>query len=507
MDVGKQARKKLAVRRVPFDGKILIIGCGAVAQCVLPLLPRMLEMPLTNITVVDLFDNSAKIRQHVAAGVNFAIEKVTKDTMAEILERYLGAGDLLIDLAWEIPTLNFLEWCRVNDVMYINAALEVENPYGVADPQKDVQKFTLYERHQQLEKRIASWGSNDGPTAVIEHGANPGLVSHFVKQALVHMAQKILAEKPLENRERSAQLQTSLQARDFARLAMLLGVKVIHISERDTQISSQPKRPGEFVNTWSPMGFFQEGIAPSELGWGTHEKMLPAHGVVHETGPKHQICIRTKGINTAVRSWVPSIVDTGDIVGMVVRHGEAYTIPQHLAVYDESGKCLYRPTCHYAYCPTDGAISSLNELRMRGYKAQPKTRVLTDDTIDGSDALGCLLMGHDFGSWWIGSILDIHEARELIPHQNATTVQVAVGMVAAMHWMIENPRAGVCVPDELPYDVVLETALPFLGAFLSLPVAWSPVLAAQRESTAEYRPAVLPTMAHDPWQFGSFLIQ
>ena len=29
-----------------------------------------------------------------------------------------------------------------------------------------------------------------GPTAVIAHGANPGLVSHFVKQALVNLAKR-----------------------------------------------------------------------------------------------------------------------------------------------------------------------------------------------------------------------------------------------------------------------------------------------------------------------------
>lgn len=53
---------------------------------------------------------------------------------------------------------------------------------------------------------------------------------------------------------------------------MTLGVNVIHCSERDTQLTNNPKRPGEFVNTWSVEGFYEEGIAPAELGWGTHEK-------------------------------------------------------------------------------------------------------------------------------------------------------------------------------------------------------------------------------------------
>jgi homospermidine synthase len=56
------------------------------------------------------------------------------------------------------------------------------------------------------------------------------------------------------------------------------------------------------------------------------------------------------GINTWVRSWVPDY----SIVGMVVRHGEAFTISDKLTVW-EGKKAVYRPTVHYAYCPCDEA--------------------------------------------------------------------------------------------------------------------------------------------------------
>ena len=41
-----------------------------------------------------------------------------------------------------------------------------------------------------------------GPTAVIAHGANPGLVSHFVKKALVNLARDtgLGAAKPTDPR-------------------------------------------------------------------------------------------------------------------------------------------------------------------------------------------------------------------------------------------------------------------------------------------------------------------
>ena len=289
-----------------------------------------------------------------------------------------------------------------------------------------------------LRKQIArKWGSEKGSTAIVDHGANPGLVSHFTKKALIDIARKIIREKPRDSRVKN--LERFIAEKNFAKLAQITGVKVIHISERDTQVTDVPKRVNEFVNTWSIEGFYEEGVAPAEMGWGTHERKLPKDGYAHKTGPKNQICLGTLGMNTFVRSWVPC----GEINGMVIRHGEAFSISDRLTVW-KNGKAVYRPTVHYAYCPSDSALLSLHELRMRQYKMQEKQRILSDDIIDGRDELGVLLMGHDFKSWWCGSLLDIHTARKLVPHQQATTLQVAASVVAAALWMIQNPRKGFC---------------------------------------------------------------
>ena len=67
-------------------------------------------------------------------------------------------------------------------------------------------------------------------------------------------------------------------------------------------------------------------------------------------------------------SWVPDYT----IIGMVVRHGEAFSITEKLSVRDNDGKTIYRPTVHYAYCPCDAALASLWELRGYNYKLQPR---------------------------------------------------------------------------------------------------------------------------------------
>ena len=62
-------------------------------------------------------------------------------------------------------------------------------------------------------------------------------------------------------------------ARTGRALAQTLGVKGIHIAERDTQRARNPKPRDVFVNTWSVEGFLSEGMQPAELGWGTHETL------------------------------------------------------------------------------------------------------------------------------------------------------------------------------------------------------------------------------------------
>jgi homospermidine synthase len=112
-------------------------------------------------------------------------------------------------------------------------------------------------------------------------------------------------------------------------------------------------------------------------------------------------------------------------------------------------------------------------------------------------------MGHAYNSWWTGSDLSIEESRRLVPHQNATTMQVAVSVVAAALWMIENPARGVCVPDDLPHDVVLDFSKPYLGQFISTPSDWTPL----KEYTNFFAGFNAPSLdLKDPWQFKNFLV-
>jgi homospermidine synthase len=484
------------MRRDP--ARLLVLGCGSVSQAVVPLLVRDLGIPAANITVVDFVDNRPRIAEQIAMGVRYEIDRLTPDNFDEFLSARVADGDLLVDLAWNIDNPTVLQWCRDHNVRYLNTSVEVWDPYEELTATSPLDR-TLYVRHMSLRRMKAGWGDNNGATAVLEHGANPGLVSHFAKQALGEIAQRMLADG-LGDR---AALEAALADRAYNRLGMLTGTKVIQIAERDTQITSVPKRTNEFVNTWSVDGFYEEGVAPAEMGWGTHERRLPPNAFVHSgEGPCNQICIARPGMETWVRSWVPC----GETRGMVIRHGESFTMSEHLTVTDDNGKAIYRPTVYYAYHPSDPAVNSVLELRMRGWEMQPEQRILNDEIVSGRDELGVLLMGHPYKSWWTGSLLSIEEARAALAHQNATTMQVAGSIIGALSWMIDHPNEGVCVPDDLPWETVLGVANRYLGTLHSAPSDWDPV-STRRDLFANFSDEAAFVDADDPWQFTNFLIR
>ncbi|MFA6278763.1 MAG: saccharopine dehydrogenase NADP-binding domain-containing protein [Candidatus Paceibacterota bacterium] len=476
-----------------FAHKILVIGYGSVSQCTLPILLEKIDVPPAQVTILDFEDKSAALKKYTDQGLHFVHEKITPENLGQVLSAHVDEGGLLIDLAWNIGCNDIIQWCHDHGVLYMNTSVEVWDSKGEVFTKSPFEK-SLYWRQMQLQELSREW--KNAPTAVVDHGANPGLISHFVKQGLLDITARMIADKKVSP-EDAGELRALANNKNFAELSKKLGVKVIHCSERDTQITNRPKEVDEFVGTWSIEGLREEGTAPAEMGWGTHEQTLPALAHVPPYGPKNQIALAQMGINTLVRSWIPD----QEIVGMVIRHGEAFGISDRLTVW-ENEEAIYRPTVHYAYMPCHETISSLYELRARNYELPPKLRIMGDEITSGADTLGALIMGHPYGSWWTGSALSIDQARVLAPGQNATTLQVAISIVAAALWMIDNPRAGVNLPDDLPHDFVLTIAKPYLGDFISTASDWTPL----KNRTVYFKENPASKANPDPWQFENFLL-
>lgn len=472
-----------------FTGSVVFFGFGAVAECTIPLLLDRIKLDLKKIVIIDRIKSEA-VEKYERLGIRFFCLDINESNVFSILKEHLKSGDLLIDLAYCIDCCDLLRWCHDSDVLYINTSVELWDPYKDKDS-KQSKELTLYPRHMAIKDLREKWGEV-GPTMVIEHGANPGLVSHFTKRALTDIANELLKKNSEDFRKEEIEL--LLREGRYPELAKLLDIRVIHISERDSQISLQPYKEDEFVNTWSVEGFYEEGTAPAEMGWGTHEKELPLNSSFYNYGPKNQICLDQMGIQTWARSMVPS----GPLVGMIVRHGESFTISDYLTVWknnDPKEGVEYRPTVHYVYCPSEATLKSLDELKKQGLQMPEKKRIMRNEILSGSDEVGVLLMGHALKSWWTGSVLSIDEARILAPNQNATTLQVAASVLAATIWMMRNPNRGICVSDELPHEEILDLAMPYLGSLVSRAIDWSPL---------EDDNSPLDCDTSDPWQFKNF---
>jgi homospermidine synthase len=457
--------------------RVLIIGYGAIGTAVLPLLLDRLPVPAGQITVLDRDDRREALRPFLERGLRFEQLTLTKENYAALLRERLTSGDLLIDLTSYIDSVALVEWCRTHGVLFLNSAVERwAGEEGLAHRPED---GLLYPRLWRFREWMTRHGRPDGPTAVIDHGANPGLVSHFVKQALEEIAGVVLDRLSTAKKGSTTALREALDAREWARVSEALGVRAVHISELDTQEASGARPKGEFQSTWSATTMHEEALTLSELCWGTHEGPIPAGARIFDEGPRHMVCLDGPGVETWVASWTPG----GQFFFNDTATTEIYTIGEHLTVMD-GDRVRYRPTVYFAYQPCEATLESLREsLQAEGY-LQENHRVLTDDLARGRDQLGCLLMGHPLKSWWIGSLLSLEEARRMTgPGVNATTLQVAASLAAGLEWLLANPAAGPLLPDDLPHDAILRAARPYLGTFRSEAVEWSPTHGAGGQAT------------------------
>jgi homospermidine synthase len=419
------------------------------------------------------------------SGVPCLRARLTAQNFREVLAPHLAAGDFLLNVAVGVSSTALIALCRQCDALYLDTCIE---PWagGYADPALPI---SMRSNHALREAALALRSPDrGGPTAVLTHGANPGLVSHLIKQALLDVATKTgTATDPCAQPPRSRDA--------WAGLAAALGVRVVHIAERDTQVGATRKAVGEFVNTWSVQAFADEACQPSELGWGSHERHFPADAARHGSGTQASIYLKRPGASTRVRTWTPL---AGPLHAFLITHGEAISIADYFTLGDGEPP-RYRPTVHYAYHPCDDAVLSLHEFAGNNWTLQARRRVLKDEITAGTDELGVLLMGHPHGAYWYGSRLSIAQARALCPHNSATSLQVTAAVMAGVVWAMKNPRRDVIEPDEMPFDEILSLCRPYLGDLVGAFSDWTPLQGRGRLYDEDLD-------RDDPWQFKNFRV-
>ncbi len=467
-------------------GPIVMIGFGSIGRGTLPLIDRHIDFDRSRAVLIEPDDRQRSIVE--GYGFTFVHGSVTVDNYRDLLTPLLTAGDgqgFCVNLSVDTSSLDLLRLCRELDVLYIDTVVEPWPGFYYDTHADNATRTNQALRDTVVVERRNSPG---GTTAVSCCGANPGMVSWFVKEALVSLASDLGVDTvtPAPG-DRSG----------WAALMRDVGVTGIHIAERDTQRAVSPKPIDVFWNTWSVDGFISEGLQPAELGWGTHERWLPANARTPDDPAAPGIFLEQPGAETRVRTWCPS---HGEQYGFLVTHNEALSIPDFFTVRSDEGEVEYRPTCHYAYHPCNDAVLSFHELFGAAGRWPSGQHVLDEDEIvDGRDELGVLLYGHARNAYWYGSQLTIEEARRLAPYQNATGLQVTSAVLAGIVWALENPSAGIVETDDMDHARCLEVQRPYLGSVVGVYTDWTPLAGRPGFFADDIDP-------DDPWQFRNVLV-
>jgi homospermidine synthase len=466
-----------------FDGPIVMIGFGSIGKGTLPLIERHIAHDRSKFVVIAPDDDDrALLDERKIRFVHVAVTKANyRDLLTPLLTGGPGRG-LMVNLSVDTSSVELMEFAKDINAYYIDTVVEPWPGLYTDRTLSPSARSNYALRESVLELRRRRPG---GITAVSCCGANPGMVSWMVKHALLDVARDIgiAADEPHTHD-------------GWADLMRRAGVKGIHIAERDTQRSRDPKPNRIFVNTWSVEGFISEGMQPSELGWGTHEKTMPARGHRHDFGCDAAIYLTQPGAGTRVRSWTPTAQAQH---GWMITHNESISIADYFTLR-EDGKVVYRPTCHYAYHPCNDAVLSLHEMAGAQWEPQKASHILTEtDIVDGIDELGVLLYGHAKNAYWYGSQLSIEETRRIAPYQNATGLQVTSAVLAGIVWMLENPDCGIVEADEMDFRRCFAIQRPYLGPVIGQYTDWTPLVG---------RGVLFPEILDqtDPWQFSNVLV-
>lgn len=463
-----------------FEGKIYFFGFGAVGKPLLFMLLKIIKMNPKNILVIDKENVAEDIKYFTDQGVSY-IKTIINDKTYQIILRNAGKNDIIVDCAYGINTYDLINLCQQKGCNYINSCIE-DWDYKVID---NPIKYSIYNKHQELKNLNDSFPIKNF-NAIISMGCNPGNVSIWVKVGLEMINKKY-----------------NYSYENLAELAQKLGVQVIHISERDTQIIKTPKKTDEYCNTWSTDGeaYYEEALGCVEASWGTHENKIPDNVIVQEN---NFIIIDKMGIYEYAQSVVPIY---GRFIGNIIRHDECHTIGKGLEV-KKDGILLYKPSVYYVYNPCDSARLSIEEFKEKDFRYQKKYRLLTDEITEGRDILGLTFFLENKEVYWIGSTLCVDEAREIYENSfnkwvNATNVQVMIGYLSGLIHIIdllkENKYEGLLTPEDLPYKKIMKFSEPFLGEFIFKKIDDFKILKYKKKFTDN-------NLYTNDWQFENFLV-
>ena len=443
---------------IEFKNKIVQLGFGAVGKSFFEKVFKEIKFDKDKYFVIS--NNKLEYTFFLELGGqigNFIVADINKENFSKIFTQYLDEGDFLIDFADSVGTKDFVEWCAKNNIMYLNTGETDwdDNWYNIFE--ENLKKNELRNQFKKIE------GVNKYPI-VLQHGNNPGLVSHFVKSGLEY-----IVKKQFKNDEK---LNSLLKENKFNEIARILDLKQIHVNDNDYQEIKDKFDEGKLYSTWSVDSFFFEMLSESTVNIGTGEKI--------ENKQEYKMLDLENGFlefkNLAFDKIGKTYYPKGKFEGFLVPHEETITIAKSLEVKNKDD-VLYRPTVMFLYSPCDFAIEYLKKARVNDYLSTDTDKIKDTDKINndyiirgfrypkrseiiykeqikkGTEYVGVLLLGSQFNPVWVGNRIKknfLYKDKKTSFWQTPTITPVAISALSAACWMIKNKEeGGIYFPDDI----------------------------------------------------------
>lgn len=458
---------------VKFEGKIVQFGFGAVGKSFYEKVQKEIKFNENNYYVITA--DKSEFNAYINMGgmvANFVESNVSKDNFKEVFEKYLGEGDLLIDFADTVGTKDICKWCAEKNIMYINTG-EADWPeswYSILN--ENLLKNKLKEEYHNNNF------VNKYPI-VLQHGNNPGLVSHFVKAGIEYIVNTQF--------KKNKKLKKLIKDNKFNEAAKYLDIKMIHINDIDLQKINDVYNKDKMYNTWCIDSFFFEMLSESTIDIGTHERIDfedKCKLVDYKNGFAE---LKKLAAETKCCTYYPN----GKFEGFLVPHEETITIAKSLEV-KEAGKVIYRPSVMFVYSPCEYARKYMKDAKVndypesnpqkpmdcenengvtitRGYLYPQKAEIVYKEKIEsGTEYVGVLLIGENFKPVWVGNRIELSFLYKNLKDsywQTPTITPVAMSALSAICWMIKNKDKGdIYFPDDIPdYKYILKIAEKYIS--------------------------------------------
>jgi len=466
------------------DKKILFLGFGGVAKCVLNYFKYYFQFNPKNVHIVDkcgvaIYGPNIK----TLPKKNIHILNVNSSNFDQLIKDLkFKEGDIVIDLTFCSNTYYFVYICLKEGLNYINTSIEDNN---------DIFLGTSIDLQQKIIRKIYEDFKNEHrvrSNILIEFGQNPGMFQHYVLYAMNEMNKLYYDTNKDDFRRETLQ-----------RVITDWKIGTIFCSEIDNMVKfNDTNMPTDKIyNTWSVGGMISEGLDKTELAVGISNKyikpvipkiMLDKKKMAllpkYKNQPYEVIFLNDIAMKNSLNTICPVINRHGKIEfenfhGKLIHHGETFEMANYF------GKNA--PFMTYVYKPNKYAEASIQKYFDENKHSDDqdlKLRIMADcnsfvvldnigkpkkDRIVGHDTIGCTIYcgkNKVEDIFWCGSILSDTD-KNVDPNFTATIIQVAAGVLSGLSYILEdkNKARGLHEPCDLNTRYILSKSTPLLGKF------------------------------------------